>query len=148
MLSKKVKYALIAMLALTRQYGKGPVHISDLTEHEKLPRKYTELILLELKNHRLLNSKKGKGGGYWLRKHPSEISFGDIIRLIDGPLAPVPCVSVTAYEKCEECMDERTCCIRMVMKDVRNSIAEILDSTSLEDAIRRSETNQEYMYFI
>lgn len=148
MLSKKAKYALLAMLALARRYGDNPVHIADLTDREGLPKKYTELILLELKNHGLLQSKKGKGGGYWLRKPPSEISLGTIIRMIDGPLAPVPCVSVTAYEKCEECQDERKCCIRSVMKDVRNSIAKILDSTSLEDALNRVETGQEYMYYI
>jgi Rrf2 family protein len=148
MLSKKAKYALLAMLALARRYGDDPVHIADLTDREGLPKKYTELILLELKNHGLLQSKKGKGGGYWLRKQPADISLGKIIRLIDGPLAPVPCVSVTAYEKCEECLDERTCCIRSVMKDVRNSIAKILDSTSLEDALRREESGNEYMYYI
>ncbi|MEW6236450.1 MAG: Rrf2 family transcriptional regulator [Candidatus Omnitrophota bacterium] len=152
MLSKKAKYALLAMLALARQYGKGPVHIQDLTNREKLPNKFTELILLELKNHGLLQSKKGRDGGYWLRKPPKEISFGKIIRLIDGPLAPVPCVSVTAYEKCAECQDEKTCCIRSIMKDVRDSIADILDSTSLEDALLRVEakqiSGQDYMYFI
>ncbi len=148
MLSKKAKYALIAMLALARDYGKKPVHISDLSKKEGLPKKYTELILLELKNHGFLQSKKGKGGGYWLRKPPSEISLGNIIRLIDGPLAPVPCVSVTAYEKCAECKDERSCCIRSVMKDVRNSIAQILDSTSLEDTVNRAGSEQEYMYYI
>ena len=149
MLSKKAKYALIAMLALARRYGEGPIVISDLTEEEGIPRKFTELILLEMKNNGLLYSKKGKGGGYWLRKPPSEITLGTIIRLIDGPLAPVSCVSLTAYQKCEECKDENTCGIKLVMKEVRDSIANILDSTSLRDVLDKvSAQNQTMMYYI
>lgn len=149
MLSKKAKYALIAMLSLARRYGEGPIVISDLTEEEGIPRKFTELILLEMKNNGLLHSKKGKGGGYWLRKPPSEITLGTIIRLIDGPLAPVSCVSLTAYQKCEECKDENTCGIKLVMKEVRDSIANILDSTSLRDVLDKvSAQNQSIMYYI
>ncbi|MFB3788617.1 MAG: Rrf2 family transcriptional regulator [bacterium] len=149
MLSKKAKYALIAMLSLARKYGEGPIVISDLTEEEGIPRKFTELILLEMKNNGLLHSKKGKGGGYWLRKPPTEITLGTIIRLIDGPLAPVSCVSLTAYQKCEECQDEATCGIKLVMKEVRDSIANILDSTSLRDVLDKVSTqNQTIMYYI
>ncbi|HOJ62027.1 MAG TPA: Rrf2 family transcriptional regulator [bacterium] len=149
MLSKKAKYALIAMVALARKYGEGPIVISDLTKEEGIPRKFTELILLEMKNNGLLHSKKGKGGGYWLRKPPTEITLGTIIRLIDGPLAPVSCVSLTAYQKCEECKDEATCGIKLVMKEVRDSIANILDSTSLRDVLDRvNAQNQTIMYYI
>jgi Rrf2 family protein len=149
MLSKKAKYALIAMLELARRYGEGPVSIAELAEKEKLPRKFIELILLELKNSGFLTSKKGKGGGYSLRKKPEEISMGSIIRLIDGPLAPVPCVSVTAYEPCEECKDENACSIKRVMHEVRESIAQILDRTSLRDALLKEQVQgEEYMYYI
>lgn len=148
MLSKKAKYALLAMLALARRYGEGPIPISELTDREGLPKKFTQLILLELKNNGLLQSKKGKEGGYLLRKPPAEISLGTIIRLIDGPLAPVPCVSVTAYEKCEECRNEETCCLRVVMKDVRDSIAHILDSTSLEETLKKGKLQSEIIYYI
>jgi len=96
--------------------------------------------LLELKKQGLLHSKKGKGGGYTLAKTPHMIKMGTIIRILDGPLAPLPCVSVTAYAKCQECKDEKTCGIRIVMKDVRDSIALILDSTSLADVLKRVNT--------
>ena len=149
MLSKKAKYALIAMLFLARRYGEGPIQIAEITRKEGIPKKFTELILLEMKNQGLLQSKKGKGGGYFLRKPPAQISLGKIIRLIDGPLAPVPCVSVMAYEKCDECPDEKKCGIRLVMKDVRDSIARILDSTSLSDVLARvPDLDQNLMYYI
>jgi Rrf2 family protein len=98
-----------------------------------VPRKFLELILLELKNHGLLQSKKGKGGGYALARPPETINVGEIVRLIDGPIAPLPCVSKTAYMRCEECRDERTCGIRLVMKNVRDATASILDATSIAD---------------
>ena len=132
MLSKKSKYGLQAVLALAEASGKGPVLISDLVERERLPRKFLEAILLELKRHGILESKKGKGGGYFLRHSPSEITLGRVIRVLEGPLALTPCVSQTAYMKCEECLDEETCGIRLAMKDVRDSTAEILDNTTLE----------------
>jgi len=130
MLSKKAKYALQAVLILTRKYQEGPILIANIAEQEKIPQKFLELILLQLKNHGILQSKKGKGGGYFLGRPPEEITFGEVVRIMDGPLAPVPCVSETAYMKCEECLDERTCGIRMVMKEVRDAIADILDGTS------------------
>jgi len=153
MLSKKAKYALIALTCLARRYGEGPVLISELAQKERIPKKFLELILLELKNQGYLQSKKGKGGGYSLRKSPEEITLGHVIRIIDGPLAPVPCVSLTAYQKCDECSDERRCGIRLVMKDVRDAIADILDKTSLQDVIRRIEAATEkeiegFMYHI
>lgn len=138
MLSKKAKYALKGALVLAQKYGQGPVLISDIAATENMPRKFLELILLELKNHGLLQSKKGKGGGYFLAKPPSAITVGQIVRMIDGPIAPLPCVSRTAYMRCEECSDERTCAIRLVMKDVREATAKILDSVTLADMIQRT----------
>lgn len=139
MISKKTKYGLQAVLALARVYGEGPVLIADLAEQERVPRKFLEAILLQLKNVGILSSRKGKGGGYVLGKAPEEISVGQVVRILDGPLAPVECVSVTAYRPCTECRDERTCGIRLVMKDVRDAIADILDHTSLADVLKRSE---------
>jgi Rrf2 family protein len=137
LLSKKAKYALKGMLILSQHYGEGPILISDIAQGEHMPRKFLELILLELKNHGLLQSKKGKGGGYFLAKPPNVINIGQIVRIVDGPIAPLPCVSRTAYMRCDECADERTCPIRLVMKDVRDATAKILDSATLADMIER-----------
>ena len=138
MLSKKTKYGLLALLALARTYGEGPVLISALAQRERIPKKFLEYILLQFKNSGVLQSRKGKGGGYFLAKPPTEISVGNAIRILEGPLAPVACVSETAYQRCTEC-DEATCGIRLVMKDVRDAMAEILDHTSLQDMLNRSE---------
>ena len=131
MLSKKSKYGLKALLVLAQEAGRGPVLVSDLAEREGLPKKFLEAILLELKRHGLLQSKKGKGGGYFLSRKPSEVTVGQVIRVLEGPLALIPCVSQTAYMKCEECVNEEACGIRLIMKDVRDATARILDSTSL-----------------
>jgi len=139
MISKKTKYALKGLLYLARKYNQGPVLISDLAHDERIPKKFLELILLSLKNNGVLQSKKGKGGGYYLGKPPREISVGNVIRILEGPLAPVPCVSETAYAKCQECLDERSCGIRLVMKDVRDAISNILDKTNLADMMEREE---------
>ena len=132
MLSKKSKYGLKALLVLAEESGRGPVLISELADRQRLPRKFLEAILLELKRHGILESKKGKGGGYFLRREPSAITLGQVIRVLEGPLALTPCVSQTAYMKCEECVDEETCGVRLAMKDVRDATAQILDNTSLE----------------
>lgn len=139
MISKKTKYGLQALLALARVYGEGPMLIADLADQERIPKKFLEAILLQLKNVGVLSSRKGKGGGYTLGKPPTEISIGQIVRILDGPLAPVECVSETAYRQCIECHDESTCGIRLVMKDVRDAMADILDHTSLHDMQKRSE---------
>ena len=131
MLSRKSKYGLKALLALAREAGKGPVLISELARRDAIPKKFLEAILLELKHHGVVESRKGKGGGYFLRRKPAEITFGEVIRVLDGPLAAVPCVSQMAYMKCVECVDEQTCGVRLAMKAVRDATAEILDHTTL-----------------
>lgn len=141
MLSHKSKYALKALLVLSEQYGNGPLLISDIAEREHIPKRFLELILLELKNHGILRSKKGKGGGYLLSKPPTQLSVGHVLRMLEGPLALLPCVSKTAYEKCEECHDEKTCGIRMLMKEVRDATATILDSTTFADVLKRARMN-------
>jgi Rrf2 family protein len=132
-LSNKSKYGLKALLLLARETGRGPVLVADLAAREALPKKFLEAILLDLKRQRLVASKKGKGGGYFLRRKPSEITFGEVIRVLDGPLAAVSCVSRTAYMPCAECLDERTCGVRLAMKKVRDATARILDHTTLAD---------------
>ena len=152
MLSMKAKYGLRAMTALAQEYGRGPVLIADLAGKERIPRKFLELILLDLKKKGLLLSKKGKGGGYTLIRPPEMISIGELVRALDGPVAMLPCVSQTAYRRCEECIDEMTCGIRSVMKEVRDKTVEILDGTTLADLILRSqrmfESGEPFMYHI
>jgi Rrf2 family protein len=137
MLSHKSKYALKAMIVLAKEFGQGPVLISEVARREGIPRKFLELILLELRNNGILQSKKGKGGGYFLARPPQQVTLGEVLRVIEGPLAPIPCVSQTAYMRCQECRDERACGIRIVMKDVRDATARILDSTTLGDVLKR-----------
>ena len=138
-LSKRGEYGLRAMIMLAAPGPDGHpavVQIREISEREKIPAKFLEQILLTLKNAGLLHSKMGVGGGYHLSRPASEISLGHIVRILDGPLAPVKCVSQMAYEPCG-CPDEETCGFRLAMGDVRNAIAEILDGTSLEDVMRR-----------
>jgi Rrf2 family protein len=139
MLHNKTKYALKALQVLAKEYGQGPVLISEIARREGISPKFLELILLELKNQGIVQSKKGKGGGYFLARPPHSISYGKVIRIIEGPLAPLPCVSRTSYMRCRECRDERTCGIRIIMKDVRDATAQILDSTTLADVLKRVE---------
>lgn len=148
MLSSKAKYGLKAMVYLTRHGQDGPVLIADIAEAENIPKKFLDAILLELKNRGFLSSKKGKGGGYTLAKPPQNIMVGDIVRVLDGPLAPVPCVSRTAYRRCDDCRNETTCAIRAVMGEVRDAIAGILDNTTLADMALHKQPEPILMYDI
>jgi Rrf2 family protein len=138
--SKRGEYGLRAMIYLASINDPDKhnplMQIKGISVHENIPVKFLEQILLTLKNAGLLQSKMGSGGGYYLAKSPSEINLGQIVRILDGPLAPVRCVSQMAYEPCD-CPDEQTCGLRMVMGDVRNAIASILDNTSLADVVAR-----------
>jgi len=133
MLTQRSRYALRALIFIARSGGLEPVPISAIAADQKLPRKFLEAILLDLKNGGLVTSYRGKMGGYRLARPAGQISFGEIIRLIEGPLALVPCVSVTAYQRCADCFEETTCVIRKVMLVVREQTANILDTTSLAD---------------
>jgi Rrf2 family protein len=137
MLSMKAKYGLKALLVLAEHRADGPILIADLSRREHIPRKFLESILLQLRRAGYLLSKKGRGGGYMLGTAPETIILGDVIRLLDGPLALVPCASLTAYRKCGDCADEAACGIRVVMKEVRDATAGILDSTTLTDLLER-----------
>ncbi len=109
--------------------------VSDIAEREKLPKKFLEAILLELNRNGLVRSRRGRGGGYALAKPADLITFGQVVRIIDGPLAPLSCVSVNYYRRCDDCKDEMTCEIRKVMRRVRDAISAELDGTSLQDAV-------------
>jgi len=137
MLTRKGKYGLKAMIALAKEHGGGPVLIGDLAEQEAIPKKFLESILLALKHRGLVHSRKGPGGGYQLGRAPDEISVGDIIRALDGPLALVSCVSQTAYAPCEECVTEKDCAVRRIFQQVRDQTARILDGTTLKTAAAR-----------
>jgi Rrf2 family protein len=133
MLSKKAKYALKALLFLSKNEDRGVILIAEISEKEGIPKKFLEQILLELKKQGILQSKRGKEGGYFLGRKPEDIGIGQVVRIIDGPLAPIPCVSKMAYRRCDECIDEKTCEIRNLFLQVRDATIEILDNTSLED---------------
>lgn len=140
MLSKKAKYAIHALVYLARKYKQGPVLIQDISRHENIPQKFLEAILLELKKDGILNSKKGKGGGYYLIKSPDEVNMADVIRSMDGAIALLPCVAHKYYEPCEECKDEATCGIRSVFSDVRNETVLLLKKSTLSHILDREET--------
>jgi Rrf2 family protein len=135
MLSQKAKYAMRALLYLAHAEPDRPVFISEIADQQSVPKKFLELILLDLKRHGMVHSYRGKKGGYLLAKPPTQIFFGQVIRIIDGPLAQLPCASRTAYRRCDDCRDEKTCEIRKVMLQVRDSTARILDHTSLADVM-------------
>lgn len=137
MLSRKTKYGLRALLTLARNGGGEPMLVADIADADGAPRKFLEAILLELKRRGLVDSRKGRGGGYFLRKGPQDITFGEVIRALEGPLAAVPCVSETAYARCVECVDEETCGVRIAMKEVRDATARILDKTTIAAVVVR-----------
>ncbi|GAB4461918.1 MAG: Rrf2 family transcriptional regulator [Anaerolineales bacterium] len=140
-LSKRGEYGLRAMISLAEAQKNSPTgmtQIREIAQKEQIPAKFLEQILLALKNAGLVHSKMGIGGGYYLAKPADEITLGQVFRVLDGPVAPIRCVSQMAYEPCG-CPDEATCGLRMVMGDVRNAIANILDQTTLAAVIERVE---------
>jgi len=134
MLTQKTRYALRALLHLSRAEPGRSVQVGEIAASQQVPRKYLELILLDLKKAGFVGSRRGPGGGYVLAKPAAEISFADVIRLMDGPIALVPCASLNFYERCEDCRDEASCAIRRVMSQVRADAVQTLAGTSLADA--------------
>ena len=134
--SKRGEYALRSLinLGIAQELGRPILQIRELAKKENIPIKFLEAILLEMNRAGYLDSKRGKGGGYFLKKPMNKIKIGDVVRLIDGPLAPISCASVTAYARCS-CPDEAHCGLRMLMVDVRNAIADILDKYTLADTV-------------
>jgi Rrf2 family protein len=136
MLSQKAKYALRALLMLAEQSQTDMVMIADIAERENVPRKFLEAILVDLRKRGLLDSRRGKYGGYRLAKPADAISFGEIIRIVDGPLAPLPCASKTGFRPCDDCTDVNSCSVRWLMLQVRDATADILDNCSLAAALK------------
>jgi len=134
-LSKKTKYALVALTRLAKDYGKGPIPIKDIAESEKIPQSFLENILLELRKMGILGSKLGKAGGYYLLKKPEEVNLAVIVRHFEGTIALMYCVSEKAYQRCEFCRDEEACGIRKVFKEIRNTTYDILARTTLDSLI-------------
>ena len=138
MLQKKTKYAIKALLALAKDYKENkPKRIGQIAKEEKIPRKFLEAIMLELRHHGYVNSKLGAQGGYFMAKHPEEVMLSNVIRSTGGPIALLPCVSLNFYESCHECKHEETCGLRDVALDVREASIKILSKTSLADIIKR-----------
>jgi len=133
MLSKKTKYGLKALSYLAKQEQHVPVLISEISESENISKKFLESILLTLKKNGILSSKKGKGGGYYLLKKPTEIKISTVIRLLEGPIAMLPCVSLNYYEKCDDCKSEDLCSLNILMAEVRDNTLKILENKTLED---------------
>ncbi|MDH3697823.1 MAG: Rrf2 family transcriptional regulator [Flavobacteriaceae bacterium] len=136
MLSKKTKYGLKALSYLARQEEDIPSQIQQIAEAENISRKFLESILLTLKKNGILGSKKGKGGGYYLLRPASEIPMTTVMRILEGPIAMVPCVSLNYYETCDDCPDEASCSVHHLMIRVRDSALEIYRNTSLADIIQ------------
>lgn len=133
MLSNRTKYAIKALLYIYRDKTEVPVHITDIAKSENIPQKFLELIMLDIKKTGAIESKRGKGGGYFLNKAPEKIMIGEIIRAFEGPIALLPCASVSNYKKCKDCNDEDLCSLRHLMMEVREKTTHILDQTNLAD---------------
>lgn len=129
---------MLALVHLAKHQDDGPVLISKIAEEEHIPQKFLEAILLDLKKDGTLASKKGKGGGYYLIKSPDEVNMADVMRLFDGAIALLPCVTYKYYERCEECKDEETCSIRETFMKVRNQTVEILKTSTLTQLMKSS----------
>lgn len=137
MLTKKAYYAFQALTHLVERYDQGPVLISEIAEDRKIPLKFLENILLELKNASILDSKKGKGGGYFLKDHPSKTRMATVMRIIDGPISMLPCVSLYFYRRCDNC-NENYCGLHHTMEKVRDATLSILENSTLEDLVLKN----------
>ena len=137
MLPMKSRYALKALVFLARHQADGPVPVAGIAAAEAIPVKFLEAILLELRNSGILTSRRGPTGGYQLRVEPETVHLGDVIRNLSGPMAPLPCLSKTAYHRCTECVDEATCAVRLLMADVHAATLRIVDGTTLAQLVAR-----------
>lgn len=135
MISQKAKYALRALVALARERAGQALAIGDIAEQQSIPKKFLEQILLDLKHQGLVVSRRGKAGGYALLRPADTISFGQVLRIVDGPIAPLPCLSKIAYRRCEDCKEEASCEIRRVFARVADATRDVLDRTTIADAL-------------
>jgi len=149
MLTKKGKYGLKAMVHLAGRLPGEPSLVTEIAAANEIPKKFLDTILGELRNAGFVNSKKGKGGGYTLAKPAHEIRVGHIIRVLDGPLAPIQCASKTSYRRCDDCTDERRCGVRLVMLEAREAISRVLDNRTLAEMRALTEADDAHlMYYI
>ncbi|UHC19276.1 Rrf2 family transcriptional regulator [Methylobacterium currus] len=150
MLTNKGKYGLKAMVHLAGLPQGARIGVAEIAEAHRIPKKFLDAILGDLRNAGFVHSKKGPGGGYALARPAEEIRIGHVVRVLDGPLAPLPCASRTAYRPCEDCADEAACSVRLAMLAVRNSIAGILDNLTLEQmrALPQAEAAASLTYHI
>ena len=137
MLPMKSRYALKALVFLARHRTEGPIPVAGIAAAEAIPAKFLEAILLELRNAGILTSRRGPTGGYQLRVEPQPVFLGTVIRNISGPMAPLPCLSKSAYHRCAECVDEATCAVRLMMADVHAATLRIMDGTTLAELVAR-----------
>lgn len=149
MLTKKGKYGLKAMVHLAAYPPGEPTLVTDIANSNQIPKKFLDTILGELRNAGFVNSKKGKGGGYTLARPPHEIRVGHIVRVLDGPLAPIQCASKSSYRRCDDCPDEKHCSVRLIMLEARQAIASVLDNRTLAEMRALSESDDAHlMYYI
>jgi Rrf2 family protein len=142
-LTKKGKYGLKAMVHLAQFPPGQPIPVADVATAQQIPKKFLDAILGELRNSGFVHSKMGKGGGYTLARDAENISVGDIVRAIDGPLAPLPCASKSRYRRCDDCKSEAQCAVRMMMVDAQRALSEVLDNCSLAQMRRMGELGAE-----
>jgi Rrf2 family protein len=135
MLSRKTKYGIKALTYLARQKDRAPTSIAIIAKSEKIPHKFLEAILLELRKNTILGSRKGKGGGYYLMQDPEKIRMSTVHRILEGPIAMLPCVSLNFYEKCDDCLDEDSCSVNKLMIQVRDNTLAILENQTLHDLV-------------
>lgn len=135
MITQKAKYALKALVALARAPDGRPSSIRDVAARENIPQSFLEQILIELRRAGLVESRRGKDGGYLLAADPATIGLGRVLRIVDGPLAPLPCLSRTAYRRCADCRDEDTCTVRRIFEEMYETTVSIMDRTTLKDAL-------------
>lgn len=139
MLSQKAKYAIKALLELARLKEGELLQSAEIARRQSIPKKFLDLIFFDLRGHGLVHSVRGREGGFALSHAPADISIARIVRAMDGPLAPLPCASVTAYRRCADCKNEKTCEVRKMMREVRDAASAILDNTSLAEAASLNE---------
>ena len=135
MISQKAKYALRALVALARAEASSSLMVGEIARQQSIPKKFLEQILLDLKRHGLVMSRRGKAGGYLLLRPADRITYGEVLRLIDGPIAPLPCLSQTAYRKCDDCLSEAECEIRHVFARVADASRQVLFSATIADTL-------------
>ncbi|MCK0161766.1 RrF2 family transcriptional regulator [Allomuricauda sp. F6463D] len=135
MLSKKTKYGLKALTFLAKIKDREPIQIAEIAKHENISQKFLESILLTLRRNGLLGSKKGKGGGYYLIKEPEDILMTTVMRVLEGPIAMVPCVSLNFYEKCDDCPDEEACSVHKLMLQIRDNALDVYKNNTLADLL-------------